>query len=226
MNTCRTFSSIALFAAAMPIGSSSTYAQNGAVGIANPAKGITVDGDLSDWPEGLRTYPIERIESGDELKAHFRVAYNDVARLTATGHGGSSPMMKGKPSEPNMAASLHINAGNYAKFLTAVLQGKGLSAPTAKEMLRPQVKVPDHQGASWGLGLSIEETPFGVNYGHGGGNTGFSSRSLMCKDQGLGYVFLTLGPGQERRQGRSLPGVGNRILPQAGHGRHDHLRQG
>ena len=40
---------------------------------------------------------------------------DDVARLTATGHGGSSPMRKWKPSEPNMAASLHVDAHNYAQ---------------------------------------------------------------------------------------------------------------
>jgi CubicO group peptidase (beta-lactamase class C family) len=113
-----------------------------------------------------------------------------VARLTATGHGGNGPLAKGKPSQPNVAASLHVDAGNYARFLIAVLQGKGLSGPTAKEMLRPQVKIPDEPGASWGLGIAIEETPFGTNYGHGGRNTGFTSRSALYRDRGIGYVFL------------------------------------
>jgi CubicO group peptidase (beta-lactamase class C family) len=113
-----------------------------------------------------------------------------VARLTATGHGGSSPMRKWKPSEPNVAASLHVDAHNYAKFLIAVLQGRGLSESTSKDMLRSQVTVPDQPGNSWGLGIAIEETPNGTNYGHGGRNTGFTSHSLMYKDQGIGYVFL------------------------------------
>ena len=73
---------VALFAAFMVIESYPAYGQNGAVGIAYPAKGITIDGDLSDWPKGLRTYPIDRIEYGDklagkdDLKAQFRIAYN------------------------------------------------------------------------------------------------------------------------------------------------------
>jgi CubicO group peptidase (beta-lactamase class C family) len=115
---------------------------------------------------------------------------DDVARLTASGHNGTSPLAKGKPSNPNVAASLHIDAGNYAKFLIAVLQGKGLSDSTSHEMLRSQVKVPDQPGQSWGLGIAIEETPLGTDYGHGGRNTGFTSHSLMYKDQGIGYVFL------------------------------------
>ena len=85
----------------------------------------------------------------------------DVARLTATGHGGTSPLSKGKPSEPNMAASLHVDAGNYAKFLIAVLQGKGLSEATAKEMLRSQVKIPDQTGRLVGPGHRDRGNPGG-----------------------------------------------------------------
>jgi CubicO group peptidase (beta-lactamase class C family) len=122
---------------------------------------------------------------------HASLIYNeDVARLTATGHARSLPLAKWKVLEPNMAASLHVSAGNYARFLVAVLQGNGLAEATAKEMLRSQVKLPDQPNASWGLGISIEETPQGIRYGHGGRNTGFTSHSGMFKDLGIGYVFL------------------------------------
>ncbi len=56
------------------------------LGIAYPANGITIDGDLGDWPKGLQAYPIDRIVYGDkasgekELKAHFRLAYNPGER--------------------------------------------------------------------------------------------------------------------------------------------------
>ena len=42
-----------------------SHSHNGAVAIAVPVEGITVDGDLSDWPEGMREYDIELYESGD-----------------------------------------------------------------------------------------------------------------------------------------------------------------
>jgi CubicO group peptidase (beta-lactamase class C family) len=115
-----------------------------------------------------------------------------MARLGATGHGGHTPLGKGRPSAPNVAASLHIDARNYARFLISVLQGKGLSERTAKEMLRRQVQIPGDTGGAgwWGLGIAIEETPFGENYGHGGRNPGFTSRSVLYKDRGIGYVFL------------------------------------
>ncbi|AGA28924.1 serine hydrolase [Singulisphaera acidiphila] len=113
-----------------------------------------------------------------------------VARAYATGHRDTLPLPKNKVEAPNMAFSLHIDAQNYAKFLIATVQGKGLSEQTSKEMLRPQVQVPDQKRVSWGLGLSIRETAGRTSYGHGGKNPGFTSRSAYDKDRRWGYVFL------------------------------------
>ncbi len=122
---------------------------------------------------------------------HASLVWNEeIAKLTATGHGGTSPMAKGKPSQPNMAASLHVDARNYAKFLIAYVQGKGLAEATAKDMLRSQGPIPDDPKSSFGLGVGIGQTPQGTHFGHGGRNTGFTSLSLMYKDLGIGYVFL------------------------------------
>ena len=38
--------------------STQAAAHNGAMAIAVPVAGIEVDGDLSDWPEGMRWYPV------------------------------------------------------------------------------------------------------------------------------------------------------------------------
>jgi CubicO group peptidase (beta-lactamase class C family) len=123
--------------------------------------------------------------------ANASLVYNDdVARLTATAHDGTSPLPKSKDDEPNVAASLHISADQYAKFLIAVVQGKGLSESSAKEMLRPQVELKDQPRSAWGLGISIEKSPIGTSYGHGGRNTGFTSKSVMFEKHGFGYVFL------------------------------------
>ncbi|MBT3346274.1 MAG: CehA/McbA family metallohydrolase [Gemmatimonadetes bacterium] len=43
-------------------------AHNGSVAFAGPIDGITVDGDLSDWPEGLQQYSIVRVESGSPME--------------------------------------------------------------------------------------------------------------------------------------------------------------
>jgi len=57
-------------------------AHNGAVAIAEPVEGITVDGDLSDWPADMARYPVRRsvgfAEPQDEvdLSAAFRVGFD------------------------------------------------------------------------------------------------------------------------------------------------------
>ena len=83
---------------------------------------------------------------------HASLVWTDeIAKLTATGHGATSPMAKGRPSQPNMAASLHVDAKNYAKFLIAYVQGKGLAEATARDMLRSQGAIPDEPKSSFGL---------------------------------------------------------------------------
>ena len=57
-------------------------AHNGAVALAYPVSGITVDGDLADWPEGLLRYPIALLEYGaapqgaGDLDASFRLGWD------------------------------------------------------------------------------------------------------------------------------------------------------
>jgi hypothetical protein len=67
--------------------SPSTQGSNGQAATAVPLSGITVDGDLSDWPDTLREYPISYPEDGDlplspeDLQATFRIAYNPDEQL-------------------------------------------------------------------------------------------------------------------------------------------------
>ena len=57
-------------------------ADNGSIALAVPVAGITVDGDLSDWPEELVRYPIRRFEFGGvsksaaDFEADFRIGYS------------------------------------------------------------------------------------------------------------------------------------------------------
>ena len=60
MSFCTQTSGLILWvASALALGSGEPLlAHNGAVAIAVPVSGIAIDGDLSDWPEDLRRYPI------------------------------------------------------------------------------------------------------------------------------------------------------------------------
>ena len=57
-------------------------AHNGAVALAYPIEGITVDGNLDDWPDNMRRYPITFVEYGDPIKnsadfeGSFQIGYN------------------------------------------------------------------------------------------------------------------------------------------------------
>jgi cellulose/xylan binding protein with CBM9 domain len=60
-----------------------SHSHNGVMVIAVPVEGITVDGDLSDWPEGMRVYPIELAERGvaprdsTDFRASFRIGFSE-----------------------------------------------------------------------------------------------------------------------------------------------------
>ena len=60
----------------------SVEAHNGKVALAVPVKGIVVDADLSDWPEGIRTYPIAyqgtglRPKDAEDFEGSFRIGYS------------------------------------------------------------------------------------------------------------------------------------------------------
>ena len=57
-------------------------AHNGAVALAWPIDGITIDGNLDDWPDEIRRYPIAFVEYGDpiedpaDFEGSFRIGYN------------------------------------------------------------------------------------------------------------------------------------------------------
>ena len=70
----------------------------------------------------------------------------------------------------NAAASLRTTAEDYAKFVIAILDGKGLKKTTWNEMLSPQIKVNEktNPNVSWGLGLGLETTENGKSFWHWG----------------------------------------------------------
>ena len=106
--------------------------------------------------------------------------------LKATGHNAAGTATeRRKPTEANAASSLHTTAGDYARFMIAVMNGTGLKRETAKEMLRAQIKVDEggsnsidrgtgrlSQSISWGLGWGLQQTADGKSFWHWGSNNG------------------------------------------------------
>jgi CubicO group peptidase (beta-lactamase class C family) len=93
-------------------------------------------------------------------------------------------------ADGNAAASLATTAGDYARFVAAVLTGRGLSAKTWTEFLTP-VRETD-PGIHIALGLRVENGPTGRRFFHSGSN-GRRFTCYMAGDlgTGIGLVFFT-----------------------------------
>lgn len=96
------------------------------------------------------------------------------------------------------AGGLHTEAMDYARFLIALMEHKGIGAASLDEMLREQVPVPrdndiylEEGYTAWGLGIAIRPTRYGTAYEHGGNNGDFQSGYSYLRDRKTGYVFMT-----------------------------------
>jgi CubicO group peptidase (beta-lactamase class C family) len=131
---------------------------------------------------------------------HAYFGMNDyVAKHLARGHDGS------KIHEDldfirnfNSAGGLCTEAKSFAVFLIAIMNDKGLTKESMDEMLKTQVQVPEDDNlrkysgvTEYTLGLERTISAYGVNYTHGGNNSGFSSFFFFNKKKKFGFVFFT-----------------------------------
>jgi len=114
-----------------------------------------------------------------------------------------------KPTEANAAASLHTTAGDYARFVIAVMNGTGLKKETARRMLTPQVKVqegcqdciskpstePLSESVSWGLGWGLQQTVDGESFWHwGDSNNDAQAYVVAYPKQKFALLVFALSP--------------------------------
>jgi CubicO group peptidase (beta-lactamase class C family) len=124
----------------------------------------------------------------------------------AVGHDvGGSPVELFKAAQANAASSLETTAEDYAIFLDAVLQRKGLKPATLREMETSQIAV--DTGCSncvegtpsgklsttifWGLGFGIEKTAEGESLWHWGDNGVFKAFFVVRPVTESGVVYMT-----------------------------------
>ncbi|MFY0604315.1 MAG: serine hydrolase [Flavobacteriaceae bacterium] len=94
------------------------------------------------------------------------------------------------------AGSLQSDSRAYANFLIAIMRNKLLSEKSYQEFLKiqsisPYDKKYNEPSYNYGLGIVIEESPYGINYSHGGENLSHTCRYMFNKKQNVGYVFFT-----------------------------------
>jgi CubicO group peptidase (beta-lactamase class C family) len=126
---------------------------------------------------------------------------------TATGHDADGqPEEKWKPQEANAASSLQTTAGDYARFVEAVLNGNGVKPATLQDLEKPQIavdpactnctdRVPGQLSKElfWGLGLGIQETKDGESLWHWGDNGSFKAYVVAYPKQKIGVVMFLNG---------------------------------
>jgi CubicO group peptidase (beta-lactamase class C family) len=124
----------------------------------------------------------------------------------AVGHNmGGTPADLWKPDQANAASSLETTAEDYAMFLNAVLEGKGLHTGTLHEMMTPEIAVdpacsncvegtPSGKLSTtmfWGLGFGIEKTADGESLWHWGDSGVFKAFFVVRPETKSGVVYLT-----------------------------------
>jgi CubicO group peptidase (beta-lactamase class C family) len=108
------------------------------------------------------------------------------------------------PWRANAAASLHTTAEDYARFVSAVVAGKGLRPATAKELISPQSR-PDERGINtataaptgrlapslaWGLGVGLEQEGEAWSLWHWGDNGTTKAYAAASPRRGIGVVLF------------------------------------
>jgi hypothetical protein len=85
-----------------------------------------------------------------------------------------------KPSHAHAAWSLHTTAGDFARFVSALLGPSSngpLRAQAIETMLRPHI--PLHDCLAWGLGWGLQEAPGGETlFWQWGDNPGYKAFGL------------------------------------------------
>ena len=137
----------------------------------------------------------------DQSSYSWKPDYDEkmVTRHDMTG----SPSGQNRESEGNPAASLRTTARDYARFVCAILEGKGLSKQSHEMMLTPQIHVDSScvvcvdrpEGTrstqiSWGLGWGLIESAEGRSFWHWGDNG--NSKAFVVANTGSrdGFVMF------------------------------------
>lgn len=96
------------------------------------------------------------------------------------------------------AYSIHSEAIEYAKFLIAMLEQKGMSKPFFNDMFKEHTRFNDDNPikqqvgqTGWGLGFAQKPTPEGMMHLHTGNNHDFQSYAMILPEQKYGIVFFT-----------------------------------
>ncbi len=112
-------------------------------------------------------------------------------RMTAGHSVYGAPADFRKRTNPTAAASLYTTAGDYARFVSAVMNGKGLSPRLRQEMFEWLVDMNDEGSIGWGIGFGLQKDGDSVSFWQWGDYSIFRSLVVASIEDGKGIVYLT-----------------------------------
>ncbi len=145
--------------------------------------------------EKLKGAPLEKIAER-ELFRPLSMGHSSLVwceRLGADAADGHD--VRSRPQEirryrrAHAAASLYTTAGDYARFVAAVLGGEGLSVQSRREMLTPQIAIENDD--YWGLGFGIQRSGTGDAVWQWGDYGIFRNFVIAYPNRGAAVVYLS-----------------------------------
>ena len=162
-------------------------------------EGFLYLGRTAEKLTGLTLHQLAKREVFDPLGMdHTSYVWNESYNLNgASGHDRHGfPNPKRKITEPNGGASLLSTARDYAVFVAAILNGKGLSQSTIEDMITAHVKAEDRgpkeiqEKISWGWGWGVMPSETGTAFWHWGNNGDLRGYVVAYPDRSEGVVFF------------------------------------
>ena len=131
---------------------------------------------------------------------------NDVAHYTSTYGNDGKVVLIDTLEAANVAHTFKTNATDYARFIIALMDGKGLTKATFKEMFSPQIKTDICQTGkvSWGLGFAIQNAEPENAFFQWGKSPNSSSYFIGFKDSKRAIIYFTNIANQGLRIGEVL----------------------
>lgn len=126
----------------------------------------------------------------------------------ALGYGSSGEEFKKNKTRPiNAAGSMETTIADYSRFISSVMQGKGLSPKARNEMLSPQIAITNRRQfpslnndttsenkkiqLSYGLGWGLLRSPYGWAFFKEGHDDGWEHYNINFIDKKIGLIIMT-----------------------------------
>ncbi len=111
--------------------------------------------------------------------------------VMASGHGLlGRPEATRRRTQAHAGASLYTTAGDYARFLCAVLNGEGLAPETLQEMIAPRIDMGTAKGLGWSLGFGTQSDANGLALWQWGDYGIFRNYAIAYPGRKTGVVYL------------------------------------